>query len=80
MENAQRRATKKVSDMRDLTYHERLNNLGLPTFEYRRERADLIQMFNISTKIDNLDTSKMFSNQASNTRGHPFKIPRNSSD
>ena len=45
IENIQRRATKLVDSCKNLSYPERLCKLGLPTLEYRRERADLIQVY-----------------------------------
>ena len=41
IENFQRRATKLVTNVKNLSYPERLRKLGLPSLEYRRERADL---------------------------------------
>ena len=35
-----------------LTYTERLKELGFPTLEYRRKRADMIQVFKILNDID----------------------------
>ena len=43
LENVQRRATRLVNCIKHLPYSERLIALGLPTLEYRRERADMIQ-------------------------------------
>ena len=45
IENTQRRATKLINDIRNLSYTERLINLGLPSLEYRRIRADVIQVY-----------------------------------
>ena len=47
IENIQRRATKLVKEISDLSYEGRLNILGLPTLIYRRERADMVQLFKI---------------------------------
>ena len=44
IENVQRRATKLVASCKNLSYPERLRKLGLPSLEYRRERADMIQI------------------------------------
>ena len=49
MEAVQRRATKRVVDMKNLRYEERLDKLGLTTQEKRRERGDLIETFKLPT-------------------------------
>ena len=38
--------------LKDLSYRERLHNLGLTTLERRRERGDLIQLYKIMAEID----------------------------
>ena len=40
IENVQRRATKYLPTMKNLSYEERLQKLGLPTLQYRRLRGD----------------------------------------
>ena len=42
----QRRATKSVPDLRNLSYVDRLKALGLPTNEYRRDHHDMIKAWN----------------------------------
>ena len=44
LENIQRRATKGLPGMRDLSYTERLKLLKLPTLAYRRLRGDMIEV------------------------------------
>ena len=75
LENTQRRATKLVKDISGKPYEERLKILGIPTLIYRRKRSDLIQVFKIINKIDNLDINTFFSeDKNSKTRGHNFKL------
>ena len=59
IERVQRRATRLISTLTDLSYTERLKELDLPTLKYRRFRCDLIQVYNIINQIDdlNFDTS-----------------------
>ena len=45
IENVQRQYTKRVIDMKDLEYEERLSKLKLPSLEYRRIRGDMIETF-----------------------------------
>ena len=57
LENAQRRATRLVSDLRVMCYEDRLRALNLPSILYRRIRMDMIQTFRIMTGIDDLEAS-----------------------
>ena len=43
LENVQRRATTMLGYLGDKNYTEKLKELGIPTLEYRRQRADLLQ-------------------------------------
>ena len=60
IESVQRRATKQIPGMRDLTYAERLRKLKLPTLSYRRIRGDMIEIFKIVTGIYDKDNSSQF--------------------
>ena len=75
MENAQRRATRLVPELRGLTYKESLIELNLPTLDYRRKRFDIIQVFKIVHKIDDIDMSTFFTFTENNQlRGHNLKL------
>lgn len=51
-ENVQRRATKLIATLKDLSYEERLRMLNLPTLVYRRRRrGDMIEVFKIMCRI-----------------------------
>jgi len=76
IENIQRRATRIVPQLRGLSYKERLSYLMLPTLLYRRERYDLIQMFKIVNRFDDVDPEKFFSFNDNTTRGHIFRITK----
>ena len=83
IENVQRRATKMLPDMKDLTYEERLKKLKLPSLRYRRLRGDMIETFKIVTEIydkrvteDLLPINKSTFHQ---TRGHSLKLTKNRS-
>ena len=60
IENAQRRATKRVRTISHSTYKERLKSLGFPYLEYRRERADLVEVYKIMNGINDVDKNKFF--------------------
>ena len=47
LEKIQRRATKLISGLRDLTYEERLKECGLTTLETRRLKGDQLDVFKI---------------------------------
>ena len=47
VKNVQRRATKLVPRLKDLSYEERLRTLNLPTLAYKRSRGDLIETYKI---------------------------------
>ena len=75
IENVQRRATRLVSNLKHLTYPERLKTLGLPTLECRRGRADMIQVYKILNNIDKVDKKSLFKMSTYQaTRGHSQKI------
>ena len=60
LENIQRRATRLVPAFKGLSYPERLKHIGLPTLEYRRERADVMEVFKILSNTDLANKDKFF--------------------
>ena len=77
LENVQRRATKLIPEIKDLSYSDRLKTLGLPTLEYRGRRADIIEVYKISQGIDKIDKNKLFPKNdilQHTTRGHNQRI------
>ena len=74
LEKVQRRATKIISDLRNLPYRERLRKCKLMTLEERRRRYDLIEMFKIMKGIYRIDKDKLFELNHNSTRGHSMKI------
>ena len=74
IESIQRRATKLVKDLSSLSYEERMLQLGIPTLIYRRERADMIQLFKIMNNYDQADLHSITLTNDSNTRGHKHKL------
>lgn len=55
IEKVQRRATKMVPTISDKSYHDRLKILNLDSLAFRRRRNDMLQVFRIFAKIDNLE-------------------------
>ena len=60
IERVQHRATKLVLGMENKEYSERLAELKLPSLEYRRKRADVMQTYKIMNNIDKIDEKKFF--------------------
>ena len=59
MEGVQRRATKLSRDLRNEPYI-RLTTLCLPTLQFRRDRADILQVFRILNGYEDIDSSRFF--------------------
>ena len=56
IERVQRRATKLIEGLRDVSYSERLSHTGLISMEKRRVRDNLIQVFKMLILINILNT------------------------
>ena len=77
VENVQRRATRIVKELSHLNYNQRIRKLGLPSLEYRRNRADLLQTYKIMNNIDRIDKHRLFPTpppMSQSTRGNTNKI------
>ena len=80
LEKIQRRATKLIPGLRDLTYEERLKECGLTTLETRRLRGDQIEVFKILNGYENIDSNLFFQIKESKiTRGHNFTLVKKQS-
>ena len=60
MEKVQKRMTRMLPDLKNMSYPERLKKLGSTTLESRRLRGDLIEVFNIVKGFDNIDRNIFF--------------------
>ena len=74
LENVQRRETLLVNSLSGRTYEDREKPLGLPTLEYRRLRADVIQVYKILNQIDRVNRDKFFTMSFVSIRGNSLKI------
>ena len=72
IEKVQRRATKMVRGLKDLTYVERLRRLNLPSLAHRRVRGDHIVICKIVHGLLRTQMEIPFSRR--NTRGHPLRL------
>ena len=78
IESVQRRATKMILTIKDLSYSERLKKLKLPTLAYRRARGDMIEVYKIVKDIyDPKTTNNLFKIRGKQNmllRGHKFTM------
>ena len=84
IERVQRRATKLIPQLKELSYSDRLRELNLETLSYRRTRADLLETYRILTSQHqvNRDTycslcpgkSMLTPSLNTATRGHSMKL------
>jgi len=76
LEKVQRRATKLVPEIRDLPYGERLKSLNLHSLLYRRRRGDMIQVYKIVHKLEDMGERNIIQLAAGRTRGHSYKLEK----
>ena len=77
LEKIQKRATRMVPELRNLSYCDRLKRLGLTTLEDRRKHGDLIETYKIITGKENKQRDrffKMVDSDNNRTRGNSMKI------
>ena len=60
LERVQERAVKMISGLKGTTYEERLAELGMPSLEMRRTHYDLVQVYKIINRKDNVNPSTWF--------------------
>ena len=75
MEKVQKRMTRMLPDLKNMSYPEILKILGLTTLESRRLRDDLIEVFNVVKGFDNIDGNIFFFHRDIGVcRGHSEKL------
>ncbi|CAF1093304.1 unnamed protein product, partial [Brachionus calyciflorus] len=72
LEGVQRRATKIITELRNLSYQDRLKKIELTNSEERRMRGDLIEQIKKVKKLDIVDWHHRLRNlsESYNTRSH----------
>ena len=78
IENVQKRATKMLPSMKELSYERRLRLLKLPSLRFRRMRGDMIEVFKILKGLyDNTVTSDLLElSHNTQTRGNLLKLEK----
>ena len=77
LERVQRRATKMIPKLRNISYEMRLKECGLTTLETRRLRGDQIEVFKILNGYENIDRNIFFTvNEERRTRGHGVTLAK----
>ena len=78
LEKIQKHFTKFMYGMKNLTYHERLTKLKLPSLEYRRFRGDLIETYKILHSLyDPLTTKSLLTVDSQTiTRSNGLKLKK----
>lgn len=76
IERVQRRATKLIPSIKNLSYEDRLRRLKLPTLAFRRIRGDMIEAHKIITGKygENYNITLLQTNKDVNTRGNRYKL------
>ena len=75
IEKVQKRATKLVISLKNLSYIDRLSRLKLPTLKYRRLRGDMIEVFKITHDLYDPDVSlNLAYHSGTITRGNKYKL------
>jgi hypothetical protein len=74
IENVLRRASKRVPELKNMEYPQRLKKLNLPTMAYRRHRGDMIELYKIMNGLYDEEVAPHPSRREGITRGHSLKI------
>ena len=77
LERVQRRATKMIPKLRNISYEMYLKECGLTTLETRRLRGDQIEVFKILNRYENIDRNIFYRlrKREGLSRGHRITLP-----
>ncbi len=78
IEGVQRRATKMIPELRNMSYQERLAATGLPSMYFRRDRGDMIETYKYVHKIYR-SKPLVHIRTPSTLRGHSLKLTKHHS-
>ena len=78
LENVQRRATRMIREFNQLSYEDRLKELGLTKLKDRRTRGDMILTYRLLKGEEGVDFRKFFTlaENEHDTRGHSKKLEK----
>ena len=78
LENVQKAATRLVPQLRKYSYPERLKKLGFTSFEDRRVRGDMIEVYKLMSGKEHIDSGQFFTlaDNRYGLRGHELKIAK----
>ena len=76
IENVQRRSTKLLASIKNLSYPERLAKLNLPSLEHRRKRGDQIELYKYIHGLYKCESPVFEINNSRRTRGHSLRIDK----
>ena len=74
LESIQRKFTKRLSGLHELSYQDRLSELGAESLQTRRIKFDLTMYFKIMHNLVDLDHNKFFEIKSSRTRGNDLAL------
>ena len=63
-----------VKSIKNLTYPERLLQIGIPSLEYRRIRSDMIQVYKLVNNIESTSSNLLNITGSTVTRGNDKKL------
>ena len=76
LERVQRRATKMIPNLNNISYEMHVKECGLTTLETRRLRGNQIEVFNILNGYENIDRHLFSDKEERRTRGHGVKLAK----
>ena len=74
LERIQRRATKMIPELRDLSYEEHLKECDLTALETRRLRGDQTEAVKTLNRYENIDRNVFSLKKDNRTRGHDITL------